>query len=78
VDKKRRYRERGDDHDELGLLLLARERPEKGLGVVKPMVLVGRLITSSAPTTAKAPNPTVSITPCTFSTTASSFHKLGV
>jgi hypothetical protein len=32
VDKKRRYRERGDDHDELGLLLLARERPEKGLG----------------------------------------------
>jgi len=32
VDKKRRYRERGDDHDELGrLLLLAHERPEKGL-----------------------------------------------
>ena len=32
MDKKRRYRERGDYHDELGLLLLARERPEKGLG----------------------------------------------
>src|SRR5918995_2428656 len=27
-----RYRERGDDHSELGLLLLAGQRPEEGLG----------------------------------------------